>query len=102
MKKSAEREMAPQALALKHEAAAILRDWEQFGCPTATGRDWTTKEIQAAIDCGPHKSALKPDVIKHFAAEVADKVEKRGKHALSFGMRSKITTPSNSKSQQWQ
>ncbi len=38
-KKLAKREMMPQGLALKHEAAAILRDWEQFGCPTATGRD---------------------------------------------------------------
>ena len=75
-KTATEREMAPQGLALKHEAAAILKDWEQFGCPTATGRDWTTEEIQAAIDRGPHKSALKPEAIKHFAAEVADKVAK--------------------------
>jgi hypothetical protein len=68
--------MAPQGLALKHEATAILKDWEQFGYPTATGRDWTTKEIQAAIDHGPHKSALEPDAKKHSAAEVADKVAK--------------------------
>ena len=42
--------MAPQGRALQHEAATILKDWEQFGCPTATGKDWTTAQIQAAID----------------------------------------------------
>jgi hypothetical protein len=81
-KKLAEREMAPQGLALKHKAAAILRDWEQFGCPTATGRDCTTKAIQAVINRGPHKSALEPDAIKHFAAEVADKVAKGQAHVV--------------------
>ena len=70
------REMAPQGLALEHEAATILEDWEQFGCPTKTGRDWTLDEIQAAIDRGPHKSALEPEAIDHFAEEVADKVKK--------------------------
>ena len=75
-KTSAPHEMAPQGLALKHEAADVLRDWEQFGCPTATGRDWTIDEIQAAINRGPHKSALEADAIKHFAEEVTDKVAK--------------------------
>ena len=70
------REMAPQGLAQKHEAAELLADWEQFGCPTKTGRDWTFAEIQAGIDRGPHKSALKPDAIKHFTEEVANKVAK--------------------------
>ena len=68
--------MAPQGLALQHEAAGILADWESFGCPTQTGRDWSLDEIQAAIDRGPHKSALEPDAIAHFAEEVADKVAK--------------------------
>ena len=70
------REMAPQGLAQRHEAADLLADWEKFGCPTHTGRDWTREEIQAAIDRGPHKSALEPDAIAHFAEEVADKVAK--------------------------
>jgi len=70
------REMAPQGLALKHEAAELLTDWEKIGCPTQTGRDWSLTEIQAAIDRGPHKSALEPDAIAHFAEEVADKVAK--------------------------
>ena len=76
IKMSADSEMAPQGLALKHEAATILKDWEQFGCPTATGSDWTTTQIQAAINRGPHKSALEPDALEHFATEVANKVAK--------------------------
>ena len=59
--------MAPQERALQHKAATILKDWEQFGCPTATGKDWTTAQIQAVINRGPYKSALEPDALKHFA-----------------------------------
>ena len=68
--------MAPQGLALQHEAAHILADWKKFGCPTQTGRNWSLAEIQAAIDRRPHKSVLEPDAIAHFAEEVADKVAK--------------------------
>ena len=32
-KTSDEYEMPPQGLALQHEAAALLTDWERFGCP---------------------------------------------------------------------
>jgi hypothetical protein len=38
--------------------------------------------IQAAIDHGPHKSAFEPDTLKHFAAEVADKVAKGQEHVV--------------------
>jgi hypothetical protein len=40
------------------------------------GHDWIVAEIQSAIDRGPHKSALEPEALAHFAAEVPDKVEK--------------------------
>jgi hypothetical protein len=68
--------MAPQGLALQHKAAGLLAEWEQLGCPTKTGQDWTVDEIQVAINCGPHKSALEPDSIAHFAEEFANKVAK--------------------------
>ncbi len=68
--------MAPQRSALRHEAAGLLSEWESFGCPTNNGRDWTLEEIQAAIDRGPHQSALEPEAIEHFAEEVQDKVDK--------------------------
>jgi hypothetical protein len=40
------------------------------------GRDWPLAEIQAAIDRGPHQSALEPDAIGHFAKEVPSKVNR--------------------------
>ena len=68
--------MAIQGLVQKHEAADLLADWEKFGCPTQTGRDWSLEEIQAAIDRGPHKSALKPDAIAHFAERLLKRSRK--------------------------
>ncbi len=70
------RETVPQGLALRHEAVGLLAEWAQFGCPTRTGQDWSLAEIQAAIDRGPHQSALKPNAIGHFAEEVSSKVTK--------------------------
>jgi hypothetical protein len=51
----AQLEMASQGLALQHKTAQLLTDWEKFGCPTRTGRNWTIEEIQEAINQGPHK-----------------------------------------------
>ncbi len=55
--------MAPQGLAPKHEAAELLNEWKNLGCPTNTGGEGTIGEIQAATNRGPHKSALEPDAI---------------------------------------
>jgi hypothetical protein len=46
------------------------------------GCNWTLSKIQAAIDCGPHQSALKPEAIAHFEVEVQDKVEKGQAHMV--------------------
>ena len=46
-----------------------------LGAPPS-GREGTIREIQAAINLGPHKSALEPDPIANFVEEVADKVVK--------------------------
>ena len=69
-------QMAPQGLALHHEAAGVLAEWETMGCPTCTGRDWTLAEIQAAIDRGPHRSALEPEALRHFNDKVQEEVTK--------------------------
>ena len=66
------KEIAPQGLAPKHEAAELLNDWENIGCPTNTGREGTIGEIQAAINRGPHKSALEPDAIANFVEKEVD------------------------------
>ena len=69
--------MAPQGLAPTHEVVELLNDWENFGCPTKTGQEGTIGEIHAAINRGPHKSAIEPDAIANFVEkEVDDKVVK--------------------------
>ena len=66
--------MCPQGLALQHPAAPLLSEWAKFGCPAMTGKEWTIKEMEAAIERGPHESALTPEAIQHFAAEATAKV----------------------------
>ena len=66
--------MCPSGLALHHPAAPLLKEWATYGCPTQTGRPWTTAEMQEAIDRGPHRSALSKEAIAHFKAEVDEKV----------------------------
>ncbi len=72
----AQAEMIQKSLVLQHKAAHPLTDWEKFGCPTMSERDWTLEQIQAAINQGPHQLALKPEAIAHFEEEVRDKVAK--------------------------
>jgi len=73
--------MRPQGLALEHPAADVLLDYAMGGCPVNAGRQWTKAEIQAAVDRGPHVSALVPDAMAQLQAEVNDKV-KRGQVRL--------------------
>ena len=68
------RGMCPQRLALQHPAAPLLQEWARFGCPAMTGKEWTVEEMEAAIERGPHESALTPEAIQHFAAEATAKV----------------------------
>jgi hypothetical protein len=66
--------MCPAGLALHHPAAETLLNWAEFGCPTQTGKPWSISEIEEAIARGPHQSALTPEALKHFAAEIKEKV----------------------------
>jgi hypothetical protein len=67
--------MCPNGRALHHPAAELLKDWATFGCPTKTGKPWSKSEICKAIERGPHRSALSPDAIAHFAAEADKKIQ---------------------------
>ena len=67
--------MCPSGLALHHPAAELLLDYASGGCPANTGRRWTVDEMQAAIDRGPHVSALDPDAISYMTGEIRQKVE---------------------------
>jgi hypothetical protein len=66
-------EMCPSGLALFHPVAELLEEWATYGCPTQMGQPWTQELMQAAVDRGPHCSALSDDAIAHFRAEVDKK-----------------------------
>ena len=67
--------MDPVGPALTHPAADLLTEYATFGCPANTGADWTIDELQAAIDVGPHVSALVPDAMHQLQEEVAAKTD---------------------------
>ena len=67
-------------------AACALRAWHSIikqricswtmpaGAVANTGRQWTLDEMQAAIDRGPHVSAMDPDAISYMTDEIRHKV----------------------------
>jgi hypothetical protein len=67
--------MCPSGLALNHPATDLLAEWATYGCPTCTGKRWTKEDMQEAIDCGPHRSAMSEEAIAHFKEEVVEKVK---------------------------
>ena len=66
--------MCPRGLALHHPAASLLKHYAVNGCPTDTGKPWTIEQIQAAIERGPHVSALVPAAMEQLDMEVQEKV----------------------------
>ena len=66
--------MKPEGLARHHPAADTLLQYATGGCPCNTGQPWTVEQMQAAIDRGPHSSALEPDAIEQMAKEIEEKV----------------------------
>ena len=66
--------MCPRGLALHHPAAQDLLQYAMSGCPTCTGKPWTHDQMQAAIERGPHVSALVPDAMAQLDKEVLEKV----------------------------
>jgi hypothetical protein len=68
-------QMCPKGLALYHPAAAKLLQYATRGCPVNSGRPWTREELEAAIQRGPHVSALDQDAMKQLQQEVSEKVK---------------------------
>jgi hypothetical protein len=66
--------MCPVGRALQHPAADLLKEWATFGCPTKTGQRWSKSKIWEAATWGPHRLALSPEAIAHFAAKAAKKL----------------------------
>ena len=65
--------VTPRWRALDHPAAPLLAEYAKIGCPVSVGRDWTLKELEAAVEKGPHKSALEPDAIEQMQVEAREK-----------------------------
>ena len=68
------RQMYPTGAAATHPAAEDLRQWAEHGCPVDTGRQWTPEQIKAALERGPHMSALAPEAMQAFRKEVVQKI----------------------------
>ena len=62
----------------------MLREWATFGCPTRTGRNWSKDEIWEAVERGPHRSAMSPDAIEHFAAEIKEKLRTKQARVVAW------------------
>ena len=52
--------MYPRNETMMHPTAPVLLRYAQNGCPVDSGKNWTRKEIIAAIEIGAHQSTLEP------------------------------------------
>ena len=75
----------PRHQALDHAAAPLIKSYATQGCPTDCGPDWSKDHIIAAIEKGPHASALKPDALKALHDETWDKVKNGYAKVVRFG-----------------
>jgi hypothetical protein len=66
--------MSPSACVNFHPFAETLRDWEE-GVPVDCGTNWTRDMIDAAIQQGPHRSAMTPESIALIQEDVAYQVQ---------------------------
>ena len=62
-------EMCPSGLALLHPVADLLKEWATYGCPTNTGMPWMHEQMQAAVDRGPHWTALTNKAIVNLSRQ---------------------------------
>jgi hypothetical protein len=65
--------MSPATCVNFHPFTKTLGKWEE-GVPVDCGEDWTTGQIEAAIQQGPHKSALNLEAIALIEEDVAYQV----------------------------
>ena len=60
--------------AAMHPAASMLVRYAESDFPVDAGPNWTVAEMTAAVDWGPHRSALSPKAISYYHKEVVNKV----------------------------
>jgi hypothetical protein len=67
--------MQPQPRINDHPFYSTLQEWSQVGCPIDWGPDWDWKTIEAALERGPHISALDPENRTTVKDDIAYQVE---------------------------
>ena len=65
--------VVPRWRANDHPAAALLRQYASQGCPVDVGGDWTIEQLEAAVERGPHSSALVDEAIDQIQVEAREK-----------------------------
>ena len=67
--------MHPRNYALQHDAATLLQDYAQNGCPVDAGEDWTIEQIQDALERERHKSAYLDGAAAFLQRETTEKIK---------------------------
>ena len=66
--------MQPGDIAKAHEFGPTLEEYAVRGVPVDCGEDWSREEIEAAVERGPHPSALTPEALELFAEDIEKQV----------------------------
>ena len=77
--------MHPTSFALEHEAADMLLEWSEKGCPVDTGPNWSRNQIEEAIKRGPHKSAHEDGAVEFLINETNEKVKYNYAKVVRYG-----------------
>ena len=67
--------MWPRGIANLHDAAPLLHEYSNNGCPVTCNKNWSKEEIVAALQRGPHLSAHDPLARQCLHDETNDKIE---------------------------
>ena len=70
--------MQPQDVARAHAFGPTLEEYSVKGVPVDCGENWSRETIEAAIERGPHQSALTPEALELFQEDVVNYQVKAG------------------------
>ena len=60
-----------------HKAGPLLLQYASAGCLVDCGWEWTLEDCNAAVEKGPHQSALHLEAVAQFCREAVEK-ERQG------------------------
>ena len=77
--------MHPTSFALEHEAAEMLLEWSEEGCPVDTGPEWSKDQIKEAIKIGSHKSVHADGAVEFLLNDTNEKVKNKYAKVVRYG-----------------